>query len=248
MPEGWLDSLRSAGFGCSCWSLAPTLTKQVPHADLVLLGGKVVSLDPTFAEQEAIAVAGAWIQHLGSDDEIEAYIGEGTMVIDLGGRLVVPGFIEGHGHFMDLGRSKQILDLGAVANWEEILALVSEAASQTPSGEWIYGRGWHQEKWDSLPADAVEGVPRNIGLNLAAPDNPVFLAHASGHAAMANQAALDAAGVSDETPDPLGGTLVRGPDGRLTGLLRETAQDLVQSAANAPSIRASAGGVGVAHA
>ena len=203
------------------------------HADLVLRGGKVVTLDPSLAEQQAIAVSGAWIEHLGSDAELEAYIGEGTRVIDLDGRLVVPGFIEGHGHFMDLGRSKQILDLGAAANWQDILVLVAEAVNKTPSGEWIYGRGWHQEKWDSLPADAVEGVPRNTGLNLAAPGNPVYLTHASGHAAMANQAALDAAGVSDETPDPSGGTLVRGPDGRLTGLLRETAQDLVQSAANA---------------
>ena len=228
-----------AGFVVAGWLwlllLAPSAYAEQggSHADLVLRGGKVVTLHPMLAQQQAIAVSGAWIQYLGSDAEVEAYIGEETKVIDLGGRLVLPGFIEGHGHFMDLGRSKQILDLGAVANWEEILALVAEAANRTPSGEWIYGRGWHQEKWDSLPADAVEGVPRNIGLNLAARDNPVYLTHASGHAAMANQAALEAAGISDETPDPSEGTLVRGPDGSLTGLLRETAQDLVHSAANA---------------
>ena len=236
MIKGYARTL--AGFVAVGWlwlPLAPGAYAEEagPYADLVLRGGKVVTLDPSLAEQQAIAVSGAWIEHLGSDAELEAYIGEGTRVIDLDGRLVVPGFIEGHGHFMDLGRSKQVLDLGAAATWEEILALVVGVAKKKPSGEWIYGRGWHQEKWDSLPADAVEGVPRNTGLNLAAPDNPVYLTHASGHAAMANQAALDAAGVSDETPDPSGGTLVRGPDGRLTGLLRETAQDLVQSAANA---------------
>ncbi len=236
MIKGYARTL--AGFVAVGWlwlPLAPGAHAEEagPYADLVLRGGKVVTLDPTLAEQQAIAVSGAWIEHLGSDAELEAYIGEGTRVIDLDGRLVVPGFIEGHGHFMDLGRSKQILDLGAAANWQDILVLVAEAVNKTPSGGWIYGLGWHQEKWDSLPADAVEGVPRNTGLNLAAPDNPVYLTHASGHAAMANQAALDAAGVSDETPDPSGGTLVRGPDGRLTGLLRETAQDLVQSAANA---------------
>ena len=236
MIKGYARTL--AGFVAVGWlwlPLAPGAYAEEagPYADLVLRGGKVVTLDPSLAEQQAIAVSGAWIEHLGSDAELEAYIGEGTRVIDLGGRLVVPGFIEGHGHFMDLGRSKQVLDLGAAANWQDILVLVAEAVNKTPSGEWIYGRGWHQEKWDSLPADAVEGVPRNTGLNLAAPGNPVYLTHASGHAAMANQAALDAAGVSDETPDPSGGTLVRGPDGRLTGLLRETAQDLVQSAANA---------------
>ena len=236
MIKGYARTL--AGFVAVGWlwlPLAPGAHAEEagPYADLVLRGGKVVTLDPTLAKQQAIAVSGAWIEHLGSDAELEAYIGEGTRVIDLDGRLVVPGFIEGHGHFMDLGRSKQILDLGAAANWQDILVLVAEAVNKTPSGGWIYGLGWHQEKWDSLPADAVEGVPRNTGLNLAAPDNPVYLTHASGHAAMANQAALDAAGVSDETPDPSGGTLVRGLDGRLTGLLRETAQDLVQSAANA---------------
>ncbi|MGB5580015.1 MAG: amidohydrolase, partial [Woeseia sp.] len=99
-------------------------------------------------------------------------------------------------------------------------------------GEWIFGRGWHQDKWDSVPADAVDGVPTNKTLNAVSEDNPVLLGHASGHAAFANDAALEAGGVTNDTEDPPGGTIVRGRDGRATGLLRETAQRLINDAIN----------------
>ena len=234
---------RQPTIGCvrrclKIWPLVFCLASAVaedadPEASLVLRGGKIVTLDPDLGEQQAIAIRGAWIEHVGSDSEVSDLVGERTRVIELDGRLVVPGFIEGHGHFLELGRAKQILDLSSVRNWEEILDLVAEAVRKTPPGEWIHGRGWHQEKWDSLPADSVEGVPRNQGLTRAAVDNPVLLSHASGHAAVANQAALEAAGVSESTPDPPGGTLVRAPDGSLTGLLRESAAALVARAAEA---------------
>ena len=204
-----------------------------PQADLVLRGGKIVTLDAELGEQQAIAIRGAFVEHVGSITDMDAFVGEGTRVIELDGRLVVPGFIEGHGHFLSLGRAKQILDLSVARSWEEILGIVAEAAKRSVPGEWVHGRGWHQEKWDSLPEDSVEGVPRNHGLTRVAPDNPVLLAHASGHAAFANQAALQAAGVSESTPNPPGGTLVRAPDGTLTGLLRETAAALVERAADA---------------
>lgn len=208
-------------------------------ADLVLRAGKVITLDAELGEKQAVALRGARIEFVGSDEEVHAYIGQETQVVDLNGRVVLPGFIEGHGHFLALGRAKEILDLSLAKTWQEILAMVAEAASNAAPGEWVHGRGWHQEKWQSLPDSAVDGVPRNHGLNMAAPENPVFLTHASGHAAMANQAALDAAGIRDDAPDPLGGTLVRGPEGRLTGLLRETAQDLVHRIATAQESRRS---------
>ena len=211
-----------------------------PEADLVLQGGKVVTLDPKHGEQQAIALRGAWIERIGNDSDISDLVGEGTRVIDLDGRVVVPGFIEGHGHFLALGRAKQILDLSEASNWEEILSLVAQAVRETSPGEWIHGRGWHQEKWNALPENSVEGVPRNQSLSEIAADNPVFLTHASGHAAFANQAALEAAGVSEFTPDPLGGTLVRAPDGSLTGLLRESAADLVGRAADAQELQGTA--------
>lgn len=203
---------------------------EMPAADLVLRGGTVATVDPALGETEAIAISGAEVLAVGSNDEIGAYIGEGTEVVELDGRFVMPGFIEGHGHFMSLGRAKQILDLNAVKNWDEVVNMVAVAVDQAEPGEWIFGRGWHQDKWDSVPEDAVEGVPVNETLNRVSPDNPVLLGHASGHAAFANDAALAAAGVDNDTADPDGGTIVRDADGKATGLLRETAQRLLNDA------------------
>jgi predicted amidohydrolase YtcJ len=131
---------------------------------------------------------------------------------------------------MSLGRARQILDLTKVNNWGEIVTMVAGAVDKSQPGEWIFGRGWHQDKWDSVPDDAVDGVPRNDTLNAVSPDNPVSLGHASGHAGFFNDAALVAGGIDDDTPDPPGGTIVRSPDGRATGLMRETSQRLLNEA------------------
>ncbi len=203
---------------------------SVKPADLVLRGGTVATVDSAIGIAEAIAVNGYRITAVGSNDEIAAYVGPETEVIELEGRFAMPGFIEGHGHYMSLGRSKQILNLNNVANWDEVVSMVAVAADKAKPGDWIFGRGWHQEKWDSVPDDAVDGVPRNDTLNNASPDNPVLLGHASGHAAFANDAALAAGGIDDSTDDPPGGTIVRTPEGKATGLLRETAQRLVGGA------------------
>lgn len=212
---------------------AATSATSMPEgapADLVLRGGTVATVDPALGNVEAIAVNGYQITAVGSNDEISAYIGPETEVVELNGRFAIPGLIEGHGHYMGLGRSKQILDLRNVSNWGEVVSMVSGAVDKAQPGEWIFGRGWHQDKWDSVPDDAVDGVPRNDSLNAVSPDNPVSLGHASGHAGFFNDAALAAAGIDDDTPDPAGGTIVRAPDGRATGLMRETAQRLLNEA------------------
>ena len=188
---------------------AQAAAPAVTPADLVLRGGKVATVDSALGDQQAIALTGHEITAVGSNEEISAYIGPETEVVELNGRLVIPGFIEGHGHYMSLGRSKQILDLNNVRNWDEIVNKVAVAVDQAQPGEWIFGRGWHQDKWDSVPDNAVDGVPRNESLNAIAPDNPVLLGHASGHAAFANDAALAAAGIDKDTADPAGGTIVR---------------------------------------
>ncbi len=220
--------------GCSGGSeeaAEPTAaTSDMPAADLVLRGGKIATVDPALGNVEALAVNGYQVTAVGSDDEISAYIGPETQVIELNGRFAMPGFIEGHGHYMGLGRAKQILDLRNVSNWGEVVSMVSGAVDKAQPGEWIFGRGWHQDKWDSVPDDAVDGVPRNDSLNAVSPDNPVSLGHASGHAGFFNDAALAAAGIDNDTPDPAGGTIVRAPDGRATGLMRETAQRLLSEA------------------
>ncbi len=205
---------------------------EVTPADLVLTNGKVVTMDPERPEAEAVAVRGYTIAAVGSSEEIERYVGPDTRVIDLEGRLAIPGFIESHGHYMSLGESKMILDLTEVRSWEEIVEMVADAAAEAPPGAWIRGRGWHQEKWDRIPEPNVDGVPLNTELNRVAPDNPVYLTHASGHASFVNARALELAGIDASTPDPPGGTIVRDGRGRPTGFLRETAQRIVQRVMN----------------
>lgn len=200
-------------------------------ADTILLGGVVASMDSEVDGATAVALLDYRIAAVGSDDEIRLWAGDETQVIELGGRLLVPGLIEGHGHFMSFGRAQQIIDLNDIQNWQQAVGRVAVAVDTAEAGEWIFGRGWHQEKWDRLPSDAVEGVPLNRTLSRISPNNPVLLGHASGHAAFANDAALAAAGITDSTPNPQGGTIVRDSAGRATGLLRETAQQLVAKAA-----------------
>jgi len=199
-------------------------------AELVLRNGKVVTVDDSRPEAKAVAVRGGTIVAVGTDEEIEAYIGPETEVLDLDGRLALPGFIEGHGHFMGLGNAKMILDLTKVKDWNEIVTMVGEAAKTVEPGAWIQGRGWHQEKWASPPPGAVEGLPLHIGLSEVSPENPVILTHASGHAGFVNKKAMELAGIDRSTPDPPGGTIVKGPDGEPIGALRETAQRLVRNA------------------
>ncbi len=200
------------------------------YADLVLLGGKVVTVDDALPEAEALAVAGHTIAAVGTSDEIAGHVGPSTRVIELDGRLVVPGFIEGHGHYMGLGRARMILDLTTATSWEEIVRMVGDAASRVAPGEWVTGRGWHQEKWTSTPEPSVDGVPLHTELSAASPANPVNLTHASGHASFANALAMELAGIDRDAADPPGGTIVRDASGAPTGLLRETAQRLVGDA------------------
>jgi predicted amidohydrolase YtcJ len=187
----------------------------------------VVTVDDALPEAEAIAVEGYKIVAVGSDREIGAYVGPDTEIIDLEGRLAIPGFIEGHAHFMSIGWAKMILDLTGAATWEEIVELVGQEAREAEPGDWIFGWGWHQEKWSEVPEPNVDGVPLHHGLSEVSPDNPVSLSHASGHAILVNAAALRLAGIDAHTPDPAGGTIVRDDRGNPTGLLREAAEGLI---------------------
>jgi len=201
-----------------------------PTADLVLKNGTIVTLDGEHGEVEALAAAGDTVVAVGSNSAVDAYVGSGTRVIDLKGRLAVPGFIEGHGHFMGMGQAQMQLGLLGTQSWDRIVAMVDSAADETASGVWLEGRGWHQEKWTATPERMVGGFPTNARLNEVAPDTPVYLTHASGHAAIANDAALQQAGIGPNTANPQGGTIVRGAQGRATGVLLETAAGLVQDA------------------
>ena len=115
-------------------------------ADLVLFNGRIATLE-TPTEVQALAARGGRIVALGSDAEVKRHIGPGTEAVDLGGMFAMPGFIEGHGHFTGVGQAQLQLNLMKATSWDEIVAMVAAAAKQAKPGQWIYGRGWHQEKW-----------------------------------------------------------------------------------------------------
>jgi predicted amidohydrolase YtcJ len=196
-------------------------------ADLVLMGGRIVTMDAAYPEATALASRDGRLAAVGTEREIDRFIGPETEVIDLGGALAVPGLIEGHGHFLGVGIAMMQLDLNGVADFDEIVAMVEAAVAEAEPGQWILGRGWHQEKWSSTPEPNVSGLPYHDELSAVSPENPVFLTHASGHASMVNALALEMAGIDRETPDPPGGQIVRDGHGRAIGVLLETAEDLV---------------------
>ena len=210
-------------------------TAVAPAADLVLTNGRIVTADDARPEAEAIAVSKDRIQAIGSASDIQAMTGPNTQVIDLQGQLAIPGFVESHGHFAGVGGAQLELNLMNVQSWDEVVRMVADAVTRTKPGQWIYGRGWHQEKWTARPTPNVEGFPTHASLDKVSPDNPVALVHASGHAAFVNGKAMELSGIRRPTESPAGGEILRDKNGDATGLLRETAQRLIKRGAGEPT-------------
>jgi predicted amidohydrolase YtcJ len=205
-----------------------------PTADLVLTNGRIVTVEDEQPEAQAIAITGDRITALGSTEAMKKYVGPKTNVTDLEGQLAIPGFIESHGHFTGVGELRLELNLMTAQSWDEIVAMVAEAVKAAKPGQWIYGRGWHQEKWTARPQPNVEGFPTHASLDKVSPNNPVVLEHASGHASFANARAMELSGIRRSTESPRGGDILRDADGDATGLLRETASDLIKRGAGEP--------------
>ncbi|MBU4494716.1 MAG: amidohydrolase [Acidobacteria bacterium] len=215
-------------FGCGLFTSG--CSEKPESADLVLTNGKIVTVEEDQPEVEALAVRGDIIIALGSTARIKQYIGDATQVIDIEGRLAIPGIIDSHAHFSGIGEARLSLDLMKVNSWENIVAMVAEAAQKAKPGEFITGRGWHQEKWDRVPEPNVSGLPYHTELSRVSPDNPVILRHASGHSSIANAKAMKLADITGDTPDPAGGEIVRDGQGNAIGVFRETAQGLLRGA------------------
>ena len=205
------------------------------RADTVLYNGVVHTLEGGGPVVTAVAIAGNRILYAGDDEGARAHAAEGTEMVDLGGKTVIPGFIESHGHLLGLGHFRRRLDLTGTKTFEEVVAMVAEAARSAKPGEWIQGRGWHQSKWASSPPGMVKGFPVHDALSAAAPNNPVWLRHASGHAGIANAKAMEIARIGPATPSPDGGEIVRDGRGRPTGMFVELAQELIGDAVGNPS-------------
>ena len=222
-------SACAAALVCIAATLAEVGAQPRP-ADLVLRGGTIVTVDDARPSAEAIAVSGDTIVAVGSVSDIQPYIGSATKVIDLKGALAVPGLIDAHVHFTGVGQAARNLKLAPARNWDEIVRMVGDAAKKAKPGEWILGRGWHQEKWTPAPSPNVEGFPLHDALSQVSPNNPVWLTHASGHAGFANAKAMEVAGVTRTTPDPTGGQILKDKNGNPTGLFNERAQSIVGDA------------------
>ena len=198
-------------------------------ADLVLLNGKIATVDDSNPYVEAVAVKADTIIALGSSEEIKKYIGDSTNVIDLKNAFAMPGFIESHAHLMELGEAQMQLKLQTARNWDEVIEMAAKARENASLGEWIVGQGWHQDKFNPKPMPSVEGYPVHNELSNAVPNNPVLFMHASGHALFANAKAMELAGITKETPDPPGGKIVRDSLGNAIGVFEENAMDLINN-------------------
>lgn len=215
-----------------CLSMFSCSEKKTP-ADLIIRGGTIYTVEDSNPVVEAVAVIGEKIVYAGDLKNISKYEGENTRVIDLQGKTMTPGFIEGHGHFMGLGYNELNLDLMSVTSYEEMVEKVKEAVAKAQPGQWIVGRGWHQDKWNTKPEKMYKGFQTHEMLSAISPDNPVFLKHASGHLGFANAKAMQIAGVNQLSIEKMskdmgeGGEIIRDELGNPTGIFNERAQSLI---------------------
>lgn len=206
------------------------------EADLILLHGKIWTGEPSASREktpayaQALAMLQGRILAVGDDQQIRAYAGPGTQVVDLQGRLVVPGFIDSHVHFLDGGFQLLAIELKSVHSEEEFTRRITEKVKTLPPGRWLQGGDWDEEAWPSAR------LPTRWLIDSVTPDNPVLISRYDGHSALANSRALQMAGVTKETLDPPGGVIVRDPrTGEPTGVLKEAAQGLVARFVPRPS-------------
>ncbi len=198
-------------------------------AQPLLVSGTIYTSDPTQPVVEAVVIEDGRFQFVGDVSDAEGFAGEDAQRLELGAQVAYPGFIDGHGHFADLGKTINILDLTTADTFDDIVGMVAMAAGKTESGVVIEGRGWHQSKWSRDPSNTVDGFPTHDILSEVSANNPVVLEHANGHTFIVNAKAMETAGINDLTETPEGGVIVRDERGSATGVLHETAADLAES-------------------
>lgn len=198
-------------------------------SSLLLVNGRLHTQDPACPQATAVAIRAGRILAVGEDGEIRALAGAGAKVIDLRGRLVIPGLVDGHIHFYDWALGRQRLQLSGAASLGHLVDRVAQAAQAAPPGGWILGQGWNETDW------ADPRMPLREDLDRAAPGKAVLLWRADLHLAAASSPALEAAGIGPGTPDPPMGIIDRDPGGRPTGILRDLAVNLATGRVPAPT-------------
>jgi len=200
------------------------LAAQQPSADLIITNARIYTVDDSRPVVAALAVRAGRIAFAGDARGALALKGPQTRVLDLGGRTVIPGMVDAHGHVSGLGTALAIVDLTGASSYDEIVARVAAKARTVAPGVWVTGRGWDQNRW------ADTRFPSHAKLTAAVPDNPVLLERIDGHANLANRKAMDAAGVTAATKDPAGGRIEHLADGSPSGVFVDNAQGIMQRA------------------
>ncbi len=216
-------SLAAAALPAIALMLLSCSGPKVEPADIVLRGGKVALVDSAFTIARAAAVRGDRIVFTGSDDEAGRFIGPETRVIELDGKLAIPGLIDAHGHMLMFGNTLTRLDFRGTTSFGQIAEMVAAEAKRRAPGEWILGSNWDQNDWPSTE------MPTHDLLTKAAPDNPVWLVRVDGHAGVANRKGLELSGVTSRSKNPEGGEILRARNGEPTGVFVDNAMWLVSS-------------------
>ncbi len=210
-------------------AVASANAQQHASADLVIVHGRVWTVDHAHPQAEAVAIQGSRIIAVGTDTEIANWVGPRTKKIDAQGKSVLPGFIDAHVHFSSGGGEISSVHLRDAATPQEFSRRIGEYAKKLPKGEWILGGTWDHELWGGTL------LPSHDWIDAVTPDTPVLVTRYDGHMALANGLAIRLAGITRETKDPPGGTIVRDKDGNPTGLLKDAAMDLVDRVVPPPS-------------
>lgn len=204
-------AIRLLGLACAAAVVIPAACTEPEPADLVLHSGIVLALDDAGTTGTAVAVRDGKVLEVGGDEVRNRYAA--AREVDLAGRTALPGFNDAHIHIR--GRARRHIPLAGIASIEELQDRVASKADELGAGEWITGYGWSEDEVRE------QRRPLRADLDAAAPDNPVILTRAGGHSAVASSLALALAGVDENTPQPDGGVIERGPDGALNGIIRE---------------------------
>jgi predicted amidohydrolase YtcJ len=204
-------------------SLSPLTSHLLPaqSADLALRHATIYTVDAAHPLAQAAAVKDGKLVYIGTDAGVARFVGPNTRTLDLQGRFVYPGFVDAHAHIPAIGEREMTLNLEETRTKGAFLAKVAAAVREKQPGEWVTGRGWIETFW-TPPV-----FPTRQDLDRIAPNNPVWLTRADGHAGIANSLALKLAGITASTPSPAGGHIDLAADGQPTGMLIDHAQGLI---------------------
>lgn len=222
IKAAFLSTAAAFAIGCAANQSAMN-QHSIEAPELLLTGGTVLTMDAARPRAEAVFVRQGRVVAVGGSKELRAMASSRARVVELSGRTLIPGLVDGHCHLFGLGHSLEILSLRGLKSPEAVLELVSKSASARPSGEWITGRGWDQNLW-SPPV-----FPSHSALDSASEKHPIALRRIDGHALWSNRVAIRLAGITKETPDPPGGTIVRDSNGEPTGIFIDRAMELIES-------------------